>query len=107
MIVARKFNSSTAVRARIDAVEFQIIERRARVAAIAAGITQTISSAMTSPMMLLAAGCFGVALGRRRHARTWSLLTVLNALSAWSGLVMLLTRKSRPSSVSRDAHQVT
>jgi len=74
---------------RIDDLEKSLLERRQRISTGALGIGPKIQARITSPGMLLAAVGLGVVLGRvgRQHGG-WSLLTVLNAVSTGSRLLM-------------------
>lgn len=82
-------DSALPLAARIDSLEKGLLERRRRISTGARGIGPKIRARITSPGMLLAAVGLGVVLQRagRQHGG-WSVMTVLNAVSTVSTLLM-------------------
>lgn len=89
MSVAKDSVVALPLAVRIDGLEKSLLERRRRISTGAMGIGPKLRARLTSPGMLLAAVGLGVVLGRgvRQHGG-WSLLTVLNAASTGSRLLM-------------------
>jgi hypothetical protein len=95
MIWKEAAGASLPLHLRIHVVEQGLLERRQRIARVAASIGPKVRARMGSPQMLTAAVGFGVFLHRstrqNRARRAWSLVTLLNAAHASRSLVMTLT----------------
>ena len=85
----RELVYSRSLRRQVAGLEQDLVLRRQRLRAVAAGLRRKTVSRMVSPGALLAAAAVGVALEQSGHRRDWSLPNALDATNA--GLRLLLT----------------
>ena len=91
MTGVRVQRGSSSLRNQVAGLEKQLMQRRQRVHARAAGANRKVAARLTSPGMLLAAVGVGMAVEQASHHRAWSLATVFEAANAFTGLLYTLT----------------
>lgn len=91
--------------AQIAAMEGQLLRRRIQIVSNAKALKSAFWQRIASPGMVIAAVCVGVALGRNKPRRYWSVLSVLNAINTCATLLVAVSSstahlRSEPGSAS-------
>ncbi len=84
-------NRDASLNEQIAAMEGQLLRRRTQIVSNAKALKRAFWQRIASPGMVIAGVCVGVALGRNKPRRYWSVLTVLNAINTCATLLVAVS----------------